>query len=54
MVDVHSMLETLGTGLSGLVEVTEKYHQTLDASIAKNFSDNGCIDFMSHSTDSLY
>lgn len=53
-VDVQSMLETLGTGLSGRVEVTKKYHQALDSSIAKNFPDNGCIDCMSHNTDSLY
>ncbi|PWA45249.1 raffinose synthase family protein [Artemisia annua] len=53
-VDVQSILETLGTGLGGRVALTQQYHQALDASIARNFPDNGCIACMSHNTDALY
>ncbi|KAJ8753120.1 hypothetical protein K2173_017672 [Erythroxylum novogranatense] len=53
-VDVQSILETLGSGLGGRVELTRQYHQALDASVAKNFPDNGCIACMSHSNDALY
>lgn len=53
-VDVQCVLETLGAGHGGRVELTRQYHQALDASIAKNFPDNGCIACMSHNTDALY
>lgn len=53
-VDVQCILETLGGGLGGRVELTRQYHQALDSSVAKNFPDNGCIACMSHNTDSLY
>lgn len=53
-VDVQCILETLGGGLGGRVELTKQYHQALDASVSKNFPDNGCIACMSHSTDALY
>ncbi|KAL3331898.1 hypothetical protein AABB24_032495 [Solanum stoloniferum] len=53
-VDVQCILETLGGGLGGRVELTKQYHQALDASVARNFPDNGCIACMSHSTDALY
>lgn len=53
-VDVQCILETLGGGLGGRVELTRQYHQALDASIARNFPDNGCIACMSHNTDALY
>lgn len=53
-VDVQCVLETLGAGLGGRVELTRQYHQALDASVAKNFPDNGCIACMSHNTDALY
>lgn len=53
-VDVQCILETLGAGLGGRVELTRQYHQALDASVAKNFPDNGCISCMSHNTDALY
>ncbi|OIT29325.1 PREDICTED: probable galactinol--sucrose galactosyltransferase 6 [Nicotiana attenuata] len=53
-VDVQCILETLGSGLGGRVELTKQYHQALDASVSKNFPDNGCIACMSHSTDALY
>ncbi|MCV2423673.1 hypothetical protein LNV47_24115, partial [Paucibacter sp. DJ4R-1] len=53
-VDVQCILETLGTGLGGRVELTRQYHQALDASVAQNFPDNGCIACMSHNTDALY
>ncbi|KAJ8768234.1 hypothetical protein K2173_021174 [Erythroxylum novogranatense] len=53
-VDVQSILETVGGGLGGRVELTRQYHQALDASVARNFPDNGCIACMSHNTDALY
>ncbi|KAI4373835.1 hypothetical protein MLD38_011907 [Melastoma candidum] len=53
-VDVQCILETLGSGLGGRVELTRQYHQALDASVARNFPDNGCIACMSHNTDALY
>ncbi|GAB4832824.1 Probable galactinol--sucrose galactosyltransferase 6 [Ancistrocladus abbreviatus] len=53
-VDAQCILETLGAGLGGRVEVTRQYHQALDASVARSFSDNGCIACMSHNTDALY
>ncbi|CAD5180362.1 unnamed protein product [Musa acuminata subsp. malaccensis] len=53
-VDVQCILETLGAGHGGRVELTRQYHRALDASIAKNFPDNGCIACMSHNTDALY
>ncbi|XP_068635738.1 probable galactinol--sucrose galactosyltransferase 6 [Aristolochia californica] len=53
-VDVQCILETLGAGLGGRVQVTRHYHQALDVSVAKNFPDNGCIACMSHNTDALY
>ncbi|KAL8492825.1 hypothetical protein ACS0TY_024138 [Phlomoides rotata] len=53
-VDAQCILETLGGGLGGRVELTKQYHQALDASVARNFSDNGCIACMSHNLESLY
>ncbi|KAK4404155.1 putative galactinol--sucrose galactosyltransferase 6 [Sesamum angolense] len=53
-VDAQCILETLGAGHGGRVELTKQYHQALDASIARNFSDNGCIACMSHNLESLY
>ncbi|GAB4828248.1 Probable galactinol--sucrose galactosyltransferase 6 [Ancistrocladus abbreviatus] len=53
-VDEQCILETLGAGLGGRVELTRLYHQALDASVARNFPDNGCIACMSHNTDALY
>lgn len=53
-VDVQCILETLGAGLGGRVELTRQYHQALDASVARNFPDNGCIACMSHNNDALY
>ncbi|OAY66778.1 putative galactinol--sucrose galactosyltransferase 6 [Ananas comosus] len=53
-VDVQCILETLGGGLGGRVQLTRQYHQALDASVAKNFPDNGIIACMSHNTDALY
>lgn len=53
-VDVQCILETLGGGLGGRVELTRQYHQALDLSVARNFPDNGCIACMSHNTDALY
>ncbi|CAN6179149.1 unnamed protein product [Urochloa humidicola] len=53
-VDVQCILETLGGGHGGRVQLTRQYHQALDASIAKNFPENGIIACMSHNTDALY
>ncbi|MCD7450565.1 flavodoxin-like fold protein [Datura stramonium] len=53
-VDVQNILETLGAGHGGRVKLTRKYHQALEASIARNFPDNGIISCMSHSNDSLF
>ncbi|KXG19425.1 hypothetical protein SORBI_3010G057400 [Sorghum bicolor] len=40
-------------GVDG-VKLTRRYHQALDASVAKNFPENGLIACMSHNTDALY
>ncbi|XP_023525173.1 probable galactinol--sucrose galactosyltransferase 1 [Cucurbita pepo subsp. pepo] len=53
-VDVQNILETLGAGHGGRVKLARKYHQALEASISRNFRDNGIISCMSHSTDALY
>ncbi|XP_022145075.1 probable galactinol--sucrose galactosyltransferase 6 isoform X2 [Momordica charantia] len=53
-VDAQCILETLGAGFGGRVELTRQYHQALDASVARNFADNGIIACMSHNTDALY
>lgn len=53
-VDVQNILETLGAGHGGRVKLARKYHQALEASIMKNFPDNGIICCMSHNTDGLY
>uniref|UniRef100_A0A0D9X9A6 galactinol--sucrose galactosyltransferase n=1 Tax=Leersia perrieri TaxID=77586 RepID=A0A0D9X9A6_9ORYZ len=53
-VDVQNILETLGAGHGGRVLLARKYHQALEASVARNFRDNGIICCMSHNTDNLY
>ncbi|XP_051150381.1 probable galactinol--sucrose galactosyltransferase 6 isoform X2 [Andrographis paniculata] len=53
-VDAQCILETLGAGFGGRVEITSQYHQALDASVARHFPDNGCIACMSHNLESLY
>ncbi|KAL4607024.1 hypothetical protein ACB098_09G127300 [Castanea mollissima] len=53
-VDVQNIIETLGAGHGGRVSLTRSYHQALEASIARNFSDNGCIACMCHNTDGIY
>ncbi|KAL0000378.1 hypothetical protein SO802_014159 [Lithocarpus litseifolius] len=53
-VDVQNILETLGAGHGGRVKLARKYHQALEASIFRNFPDNGIISCMSHNTDGLY
>ncbi|CAN6450438.1 unnamed protein product [Victoria cruziana] len=53
-VDVQNILETLGAGHGGRVKLARRYHEALEASIAKNFHDNGIIACMSHNTDGLY
>ncbi|KAJ1702439.1 hypothetical protein LUZ63_002218 [Rhynchospora breviuscula] len=53
-VDVQNILETLGAGYGGRVELARKYHMALEASISRNFKDNGIISCMSHNTDNLY
>lgn len=53
-VDVQNIIETLGAGHGGRVKLASQYHQALEASIARNFPDNGIIACMSHNTDGLY
>eukprot|EP00252_Welwitschia_mirabilis_P009526 TRINITY_DN2216_c0_g1_i3.p1 TRINITY_DN2216_c0_g1~~TRINITY_DN2216_c0_g1_i3.p1 ORF type:complete len:636 (-),score=74.96 TRINITY_DN2216_c0_g1_i3:1049-2956(-) len=53
-VDVQNIIETLGAGHGGRVSITRQYHQALEASIVRNFPDNGCISCMCHNTDGLY
>ncbi|KAL9255683.1 putative galactinol--sucrose galactosyltransferase 2 [Drosera capensis] len=53
-VDVQNIIETLGAGHGGRVALTRAYHQALEASIARNFPDNGCIACMCHNTDGMY
>ncbi|CAK8534123.1 unnamed protein product [Lathyrus sativus] len=53
-VDVQNIIETLGAGHGGRVSLTRSYHRALEASIVRNFSDNGCIACMCHNTDGLY
>ncbi|XXG48581.1 hypothetical protein AAC387_Pa02g2986 [Persea americana] len=53
-VDVQNIIETLGAGHGGRVSITRSYHQALEASIARNFPDNGCIACMCHNTDGIY
>ncbi|CAA3025711.1 probable galactinol--sucrose galactosyltransferase 2 isoform X2 [Olea europaea subsp. europaea] len=53
-VDVQNIIETLGAGHGGRVSLTRSYHQALEASVARNFPDNGCISCMCHNTDGIY
>lgn len=53
-VDVQNIIETLGAGHGGRVSLTRSYIQALEASICRNFRDNGCIACMCHNTDGLY
>ncbi|ERN00911.1 hypothetical protein AMTRI_Chr03g139800 [Amborella trichopoda] len=53
-VDVQNIIETLGAGHGGRVSLTRAYHQALEASISRNFTDNGCISCMCHNTDGIY
>ncbi|KAI9080741.1 hypothetical protein K1719_037254 [Acacia pycnantha] len=53
-VDVQNIIETLGAGHGGRVSLTRSYHQALEASVARNFPDNGCIACMCHNTDGIY
>ncbi|TVU12355.1 hypothetical protein EJB05_45996 [Eragrostis curvula] len=53
-VDEQCILETLGAGHGGRAQLTRQYHQALDASVAKNFPENGIIACMSQNTDALY
>lgn len=47
-VDAQNIFETLGAGLGGRVKLAQQVHQALEASIARNFPENGCISCMSH------
>ncbi|EPS67241.1 hypothetical protein M569_07535, partial [Genlisea aurea] len=53
-VDVQNIIETLGAGHGGRVSLTRSYVHGLEASISRNFKDNGCIACMCHNTDGLY
>eukprot|EP00475_Leptophrys_vorax_P028024 TRINITY_DN4024_c0_g2_i2.p1 TRINITY_DN4024_c0_g2~~TRINITY_DN4024_c0_g2_i2.p1 ORF type:complete len:760 (-),score=26.44 TRINITY_DN4024_c0_g2_i2:298-2427(-) len=53
-VDAQSILETLGAGLGGRVVLAREFHAALEASVRRNFKENGVIACMSHNTDGLY
>ena len=53
-VDVQNIIETLGAGHGGRVSLTRSYVRALEASVEKNFPENGCIACMCHNTDGLY
>ncbi|GKV32594.1 hypothetical protein SLEP1_g41188 [Rubroshorea leprosula] len=53
-VDVQNIIETLGAGHGGRVSLTRSYIQALEASISRNFPDNGCIACMCHNIDGIY
>eukprot|EP00262_Sarcandra_glabra_P016005 TRINITY_DN5066_c0_g1_i1.p1 TRINITY_DN5066_c0_g1~~TRINITY_DN5066_c0_g1_i1.p1 ORF type:complete len:776 (-),score=86.54 TRINITY_DN5066_c0_g1_i1:238-2565(-) len=53
-VDAQCVVETLGAGHGGRVALTRSYIQALEASISRNFPDNGCIACMCHHNDGLY
>ncbi|KAL3819810.1 hypothetical protein ACJIZ3_005715 [Penstemon smallii] len=42
-VDVQNIIETLGAGHGGRVSLTRSYHQALEASVSRNFAENGTI-----------
>ncbi|XP_020528371.1 probable galactinol--sucrose galactosyltransferase 6 isoform X2 [Amborella trichopoda] len=53
-VDVQSVLETVASNMGGRIGLAALYHRALDASIARNFKENGIIACMSHSADALF
>ncbi|KAG6402005.1 hypothetical protein SASPL_138874 [Salvia splendens] len=53
-VDVQNLIETLGGGHGGRVSITKQYHEALDESIEKNFTDNNLICCMCHNSDSIF
>ncbi|KAL2482581.1 putative galactinol--sucrose galactosyltransferase 2 [Forsythia ovata] len=53
-VDVQNLIETLGSGHGGRVSITKQYHEALDESIEKNFTDNNLICCMCHNSDSIF
>ncbi|CAM8917540.1 unnamed protein product [Rhodiola kirilowii] len=53
-VDVQNLIETLGSGYGGRVEITRHYQEALEQSVSKNFKDNNLICCMSHNSDCIY
>ncbi|XP_047980015.1 probable galactinol--sucrose galactosyltransferase 2 [Salvia hispanica] len=53
-VDVQNLLETLGSGYGGRVSITKQYHEALDESIDRNFTENNLICCMCHNSDSIF
>ncbi|XP_074577061.1 putative galactinol--sucrose galactosyltransferase 2 [Curcuma longa] len=53
-VDVQNVLETIGSNNGGRVSLTRCFHQALEKSISRNFTDNSIICCMGHNTDSIY
>ncbi|GFP88425.1 probable galactinol--sucrose galactosyltransferase 2 [Phtheirospermum japonicum] len=53
-VDVQNLIETLGAGYGGRVNIAKQYHEALDESIEKNFMDNNLICCMCHNSDSIF
>ena len=53
-VDVQNIIETLGDGHKGRESIIRQYLQALEASIVRNFPDNGCVFHMCHNNDGIY
>ncbi|KAK4489007.1 hypothetical protein RD792_004799, partial [Penstemon davidsonii] len=53
-VDVQNLVETLGAGYGGRVELTRQYQRALEESVARNFEENNLICCMSLNSDSIY
>ncbi|XP_059643705.1 probable galactinol--sucrose galactosyltransferase 2 [Cornus florida] len=53
-VDVQNLIETLGSGHVGRVQLTKQYQHALEESVVRNFKDNNLICCMSHNNDTIY
>ncbi|KAH7528325.1 hypothetical protein FEM48_Zijuj05G0060700 [Ziziphus jujuba var. spinosa] len=53
-VDVQSIVEMLGSGYGGRVELSRQYQQALEESVHKNFKANNLISCMSLNTEYIY
>ncbi|XP_074287624.1 putative galactinol--sucrose galactosyltransferase 2 [Silene latifolia] len=53
-VDVQNVMETMGSGYGGRVNLTSMYQRALEESVARNFKNNNLICCMSHNSDSIF